>query len=77
VQSSPKPDHAVEIQIDRLSRFHTVSRHIATDDRALIDHCVLSRGVPSGLPKYRWKPATGIAALRDALDRLAMSMQGH
>ena len=77
VQSSPKPDHAVEIQIDRLSRFHAVSRHIATDDRALIDHCVLSRGVPSGLRKYRGRPATGIAALRDALDRLAMSMQGY
>ena len=75
VQSSPKPDHAVTIQIDRLSRFHAVAKHISRDDRELIDHCVLSRGTPSGLRKYRGRNhQLGMDRLREALDRLARNM---
>jgi hypothetical protein len=77
VQSSPKPDHAVTIQIDRLSKYHAIARHIHRDDRELISHCVLSRGTPCGLMRYRRKPVEGKAALRDALERLAANMQGR
>lgn len=75
VQSSPKPDHAVTIQIDRLSAYHAVARHVRDEDRDIIGHCVLMRGVPSGLRKYRWKAADGLVALRVALDNLAAAMQ--
>ena len=71
VQSSPKPDHAVTIQIDRLSRFHDTAKHVHPDDQRIINHCVLSRGTPCGLREYRRNPEAGMAALRDALDRLA------
>lgn len=75
VQSSPKPDQAVEIQIDRLSRFHVVAKHVSGEDRAIINHCVLSGGIPSGLREYRGRNhAKGIAHLRDALDRLAIAL---
>ena len=75
VQSSPKPDHAVTIQIDRLSKFHAIAKHVARDDQRIMNHCVLSRGTPCGLREYRGQPEKGMAALRDALDRLADKMQ--
>jgi len=74
VQSSPKPDHAVTIQIDRLSRFHQFSKHIAPTDRAMINACVLEARTPAAAgykgPLYQ----RGLIELRDALDRLARSM---
>ena len=75
VQSSPKPDHAVTIQIDRLSRYHAIARHVHRDDREIIGQCVLRQGTPSGLMRYRRKPVQGKAALRAALDRLADKLQ--
>ena len=75
VQSSPKPDHAVTIQIDRLSKYHFIARHVARDDREIISHCVLSQGTPAGLKKYRGRNhEKGYAHLREALERLAKSM---
>ena len=47
VQSSPKPDHAVTIQIDRLSAFHAIARLVHADDRAIIGECVLDKGTPA------------------------------
>lgn len=72
VQSSPKPDHAVTIQIDRLSRYHSVSRCVASDDREIIDACVLHRGTPGSLRQYRRENyQAGLRHLHDALDRLS------
>ena len=36
VQSSPKPDHAVTIQVDRISRFHAINRLVIDGDTAII-----------------------------------------
>jgi hypothetical protein len=71
VQSSPKPDHSVTIQIDRLSRFHEIAKHIPREDQRIINHCILSKGTPCGLREYRGNPDAGHKALRAALDRLA------
>lgn len=73
VQSSPKPGHAVDIMIDRISRFEALMRHVATQDRQIITACVLEGQHPSrvygGL-----RVREGFSHLRDALDRLADSL---
>lgn len=75
VDSSPKPDHAVEIQIDRVSRFHAINRHVAAQDRAIIDACILSGGTPASLRQYRQaKYPQGMQHLHDALERLARAI---
>ena len=75
VQSSPKPDHAVTIQIDRLSRYHAIARHVTPEDRPILNACVLHRGIPSSLRQYRgYGYQAGLAHLRDALDRLARAI---
>lgn len=81
VQSSPKPDHAVTIQIDRLSRYHAVARLIITADMPIITACVLDRGGPdrvrnrSGVQVYIGETMRdGYKHLADALDRLAKAM---
>lgn len=75
VDSSPKPDHAVEIQIDRVSRFHAINRHVAAEDRAIIDACILSGGTPASLRQYRQaKYPQGMKHLHDALERLARAI---
>lgn len=82
VQSSPKPDHAVTIQIDRLSRFHAVHRLVPTEDRPIIDACVLRGNGPTsavinGVKPYKGSGAAyerGMNHLRAALDRLAHAM---
>ena len=82
VDSSPKPDHAVTIAIDRISGFHKAFRHVATDDRPLINHCVLGGGTPASLRirgvriYYGAKYPGGLVALSAALDRLAKAMEG-
>ena len=77
VQSSPKPDHAVTIQTDRMSRFHAVSRYVATADRPIIDACVLGGCDVTDLPAFRGDENAGLAALSAALDRTADRMAGH
>lgn len=75
VDSSPKPDHAAEIQIDRVSRFHAINRHVAAEDRAIIDACILSGGTPASLRQYRGRMhSAGMIHLSEALDRLAYCM---
>lgn len=74
VQSSPKPDHAVAIQIDRLSRYHDIARHVGQADRAIMDACVLSRGTPATIGYKGRRYQEGLDLLRDALDRLAREM---
>lgn len=74
VQSSPKPDHAVTIQIDRLSRFHRIARLIPADDRPILDWCVLQGRNPVGRGIDAFDAAHD--KLRAALDRLADRMEG-
>lgn len=75
VQSSPKPDHAVTIQIDRLSRFHGLARHVSREDAQIIAACVLHPGTPAQLRQYRGRAyQRGIEHLREALERLAKAM---
>lgn len=75
VQSSPKPDHAVAIQIDRMSRFHAYHQHVSADDREIIDACVLRSGTPASLKRYRGPGyRDGMAHLHDALERLARAI---
>lgn len=77
VDSSPKPDHAVTIQIDRLSRWHQVAKHITPGDMQIIMHCAINGLGPATLHVGNRKPyhgrgwADGMQHLRDALDRLA------
>lgn len=83
VQSSPKPDHAVTIQIDRLSAFANIMRHIEPRDRLIIDICVLQDRSPAHLrdkfgrrPYYGPGHKDGLIHIREALDRLARAMGG-
>lgn len=77
VQSSPKPDHAVTIQIDRISSFHAVAKHISPADQPIIYHCVIVGGTPATLLIHGRRPyqgrgyQIGLQHLSDALDRLA------
>jgi len=75
VQSSPKPDHAVEIQIDRISRYHAIARLIPATDLRILDACVMSRRTPATAGYKGRRYAAGMQHLRDALDRLAARMQ--
>lgn len=80
VQSSPKPDHSVTIQIDQISRYHEIARHVATDDQPIISRCVLDAGTPASLRVNGKRPyhgagyERGLQHLSDALDRLARAM---
>lgn len=70
VQSSPKPDHAVTIQIDRISRFDYLMRHVHFADRRIVIPCVLEGKHPSSV----YGPlasAAGFQHLRMALGRLS------
>ena len=83
VQASPKPDHAVTIQVDRLSRYSRIARHIPREDRDIIGWCVLHGGWPQSMPDAAGhRPYStpgddrGYERLRGALDRLAKRMGG-
>lgn len=72
VDSSPKPDHAVAMQIDRISKFSKVMGLVPKRHREIIDMTVLRGGSPAQLRQYRGPNfQAGIAALRVALDNLA------
>lgn len=74
VQSSPKPDHAVTIQIDRISRYQTLMRHVHREDRAIVTACVLEGQHPSFI-YGALRGREGFDHLRAALDRVSASMQ--
>lgn len=40
VQSSPKPDHAITIQIDRISRFHEIARYLTAEEKGIIETAI-------------------------------------
>ncbi|MDK8874394.1 MULTISPECIES: hypothetical protein [Paracoccus] len=72
VQSSPKPDHAVGIQIDRISRFQALMRHVHPGDREIVTACVLDGRHPSSV-YGALRVREGFEHLRNALDGLADS----
>ena len=75
VQSSPKPDQNVAIRIERISRFSTLMRMVADQDREIVSVCVLDGAHPSRL--YGAARITeAFAHLRLALDRLHAAMGG-
>lgn len=80
VQSSPKPDHAVTIQVDRISRFHAINRLVIDGDAAIISAVVLDKCTPAQVIMDGKRPYRGAAYqrgldhLRDALERLAKAM---
>lgn len=82
VDSSPKPDHAVTIQIDRISKFHKVNRYLAKEDTAFVHHCVLGGGIPATWrikgerPYHGARYPAGLKELAAALERLAKAMGG-
>lgn len=83
VQSSPKPDHAVTIQIERLSDFHEFWKVVVAADRAIIGWCILHDHSAATLrddrgrrPYYGHGHAAGMKHLREALDRLAEKIGG-
>ena len=49
VDASPKPDHAVTVMIDRVSKYHEIARHIASEDLPLVARMVLDGGGPEAL----------------------------
>lgn len=76
VDSSPKPDASVAIQIDRLSALIRVSRLVPASDERVID-IVCAHGAGVGvLPEYRGpKHPLGIEHLSIALENLADRME--
>lgn len=72
VDSSPKPDAAIDIQIDRFSRLVSVSNCIAAEDHAIL-WVVVGKGRSfAHLREYRaLRHDRGREHLRAALDRLA------
>lgn len=72
VDSTPKPDAAVAVMVDRVSALKSVSRHVPAEDRQIL-HAVACEGLPIGrVPGYSdVRHDEGKAHLRDALDRLA------
>jgi len=76
VDSSPKPDIAVTIRIDRLARYFGVSRLIpASDQRILWQVACLGNSI-GGLVEYRGSQhAKGKLHLVGALERLAQRLE--
>lgn len=76
VDSSPKPDAAVAVQLDRLSALIRVSRLVRPADERVIDAvCAHGAGVGS-LPEYRGaKHHLGLEHLSAALEGLADRME--
>lgn len=75
VQSSPKPDHAIDIQVERISRFARLMRLVADQDREIVTVCVLDGGHPARVYGAT-RTAEGFTHLREALNRLHAAMGG-
>ncbi|ARO14424.1 hypothetical protein BVG79_01078 [Ketogulonicigenium robustum] len=75
VDRSPKPDCAVDIQIDRLSRYRAITSHIADDDRSVIIRCVINGRAPEGRGQEAVR--AGVLGLSQALERTLSSTRGE
>ena len=77
VDSTSKPDAHIDIQIDRMSDYLAVSKHIIKSDRAILAAVVGDGRTVAHLKQYqRENLSQGMAHLRAALDRLAVAMGG-
>lgn len=77
VDSTPKPDAAVAIQIDRVSALVRISRMVAPEDDRIVTAVCGSGASIGSLPEYRGRRhEEGKAHLRAALDRLSQRMEG-
>lgn len=72
VDSTPKPDAAVAVMVDRVSALVRITRQIPQHDAAILEG-VACQGLPIGrVPGYSdMRHDQGKAHLREALDRLA------
>jgi hypothetical protein len=78
VDSTPKPDAAIDIQIDRVSRLAVYSRHISAPDVEIIRVVVYDGNAIGSLKQYRGRAhEAGKEHLRAALDRLADALDSH
>ena len=76
VSSSPKPDHAVAIMVDRISALSAITKHIAPQDREIVLACVADGHHPAKVyGSARWQ--VGMQHLGAALDRLYAAMERH
>ena len=76
VQSSPKPDHAIAIQIDRIGAYHRLAALVPEGDRQIIDVCILHGASPANIPRYRGPGhKAGLAHVAAALERLADAIE--
>ena len=72
VDSSPKPDAHVAIQIDRASELSAISKHIPAESKAVIDMVVFSNHSVAHHPAYRNRNlAKGMRLLQSGLDAVA------
>ena len=72
VDSSPKPDQHISIQVDRMSELHNVSRHIPVASKHVVDVVVYQNNSVGWSKLYRGrKLATGMDLLRSGLDAIA------
>ena len=77
VDSTSKPDANIDIQIDRVSRYLAVAKHIEAGDKAILAAVVGEGRTVAHLKQYRRENLSkGMAHLRAALDRLAVAMGG-
>jgi hypothetical protein len=82
VQSSPKPDHAVEIQIGRMSAFIWISQRVPKEHAGIIEHVAIRGGAIGGVIINGRKPylgkghAKGKADLHLAFNLLADAIGG-
>jgi len=76
VDASPKPDAFIDIQVDRLSRYIAISRHIPAEDQRILIAVVGEGRTVAHLRQYHHlRHEAGLAHLRAALDRLADAME--
>lgn len=72
VDSTSKPDAAIAIQIDKVSRLVGITRRIPKDDHRILMTVACEKNSIGRLPKYRGKNhERGKTHLHDALERLA------
>ena len=77
VDQTSKPDANIDIQIDRVSRYLAVAKHIEAGDKAILAAVVGEGRTVAHLKEYqRENLSKGMAHLRAALDRLAVAMGG-
>jgi hypothetical protein len=72
VDSSPKPDQAIDIRIDRMSAYLSVSKLVPPEDKEILQAVACEGRAIAHLRQYRYRNVPkGKAHLAEALERLA------